>query len=89
MNIPKALRRAADSEVGAAMIAGVTLAAAGAALASPEARKLREKAQKFAVLAAHALSATAQGAANSVSEFFGEEEPLKTKRETTAGATAH
>lgn len=90
IKVPKALRRVANTELGAAVLAQVMVGAAGAALASPEARKLRQKAQKFAVLAAHALKDTAEGAADSVSGFFEhDDEPVKRKRKNGPAAVAH
>jgi hypothetical protein len=87
VKIPKSLRRAADTHLGAAIMAEVVVGAAGAALASPAAQKLRLQAQKFAVLFAHSLSETAQGAAASIASAF-EHEEEKPVRRRNAGATA-
>jgi hypothetical protein len=89
----KALRRACDTELGAAIMAQVLVGAAGAALMSPQARKLREQARQFAILAAHALSETAQGAASSVTGLFEDKKPRRRSprkaRNSEAAATAH
>ncbi|MDZ4761993.1 MAG: hypothetical protein SGJ21_13080 [Alphaproteobacteria bacterium] len=75
VKIPKTLRRAADTELGAAVMAEVLIGAAGVALMSPAARKLRTQIQTFAVMAAHSLGQAAQGAASSISDTFTHQEP--------------
>jgi hypothetical protein len=89
VKVPKALRRAADTELGAAIMAQVLVSGAGAALMSPAAQKLREQAQKFAVLAAQTLSETAQDAASSIASAFEHEEEKPVRRRNTGAAAAH
>jgi uncharacterized membrane protein YadS len=88
VKVPKALRRAGDTELGAAIMAEVLVGAAGIALMSPAAKKLRQDMQKFAVFAAHSLSETAQGAAASIKDAFDHEEEEKPVRRTRSTAVA-
>ena len=89
VKIPKALRRAGDTELGAAIMADVLVGAGAIALMSPAAKKLRHDIQRFAVLAAHSISETAQGAAASIKDAFDrEEEEEKPARRTRATSVA-
>ena len=89
VKVPKSLRRAADTELGAAIMAEVLVGAAGAALSTPAMRKLRHDAQKFAVLAAHTFSETAQGAAASIKDAFDHDDEVKPSRRPPAAAATH
>ena len=71
VKIPKALRRAADTELGAALIAQVILGSAGAARTSPAARKLRRRTQRVASEITAALGDSVQEIAAAVGETVG------------------
>jgi len=88
VKIPKALRRASESQLGAAIIADILVGAAGIALMSPAAQKLRTRAQKFAVLAAHSIGETAQGAASSIADAFDSDEKKPVRRRNAASPEA-
>jgi hypothetical protein len=70
IKIPKQLRRAADTELGAAIIAQVLVGAAGTALMSPAAHKLRRRASKFARYAAEKLGDVTEDATGAVAGVF-------------------
>jgi hypothetical protein len=59
VKIPKALRRAAETELGAAIIALILVSGAGLTLTSPGAAKLRKRTRKIAEKVASVLDDSA------------------------------
>jgi hypothetical protein len=68
VKIPKSLRRAADTELGAAVIAQILVTSAAGALASPMMARVRRDAEDFAGKVAHGLSDASKDAAGKVDD---------------------